>query len=294
VQDTPLKPNSGRRPDFFIIGAQKCGTTWLHKNLRRNPEIFMPEDKDPEIYLNSSSDREKFYERMSAAGDDQLCGDANAAYFWTPDLFGKHPFYNADIAESVIKYFGANIKLLILLREPIQRSISAYLHHIGMRSLDANVNLLDAPEKLGIITQSCYGNNLHHWRQVFANENILVLPAPEKNNHHRILSQAEQFLGVAESKQRNEIIARHVFTGLQRFQDADGVWVNITHPVFKQQKWQTGVAMREIDNIPHALLIKAVTIQHLIDLLAADTDVLQQQLIHAWQHPEFRQWLTWR
>ena len=231
---------------------------------------------------------------MSDAGDDQLCGDANAAYFWTPDRFGKYPFYNEDIASAVKKYLGANIKLIVLLRDPVQRSISAYLHHIGMRSLDANVDLLDAPEKLGIIAQSCYGNNLRHWRQVYADDNLLVLPAPEKNNHHRILSQAQQFLGVAESKQSDELIARQVFPGLQRFQDADGVWVNITHPVFNEQKWQAGVAIREIDDIPHALLIKAAAIQDLIDLLAADTDVLQQQLIHAWQHPEFRQWLTWR
>ncbi|MDT8322320.1 MAG: sulfotransferase domain-containing protein [Xanthomonadales bacterium] len=40
----------GRAPDFLIIGAQKCGTSWLHHQLRQSDEIFMPADKDHEHF----------------------------------------------------------------------------------------------------------------------------------------------------------------------------------------------------------------------------------------------------
>ena len=43
----PARVSPGRVPDFFIIGAPKMGTTSLHAMLRRDPQIFMPELKEP-------------------------------------------------------------------------------------------------------------------------------------------------------------------------------------------------------------------------------------------------------
>ncbi len=37
----------GRVPDFFIVGHPKCGTTALYEMLRRHPQIFMPDIKEP-------------------------------------------------------------------------------------------------------------------------------------------------------------------------------------------------------------------------------------------------------
>jgi hypothetical protein len=33
-------------PDFLIIGAQKAGTTWLHRNIQTHPQIWMPKEKE--------------------------------------------------------------------------------------------------------------------------------------------------------------------------------------------------------------------------------------------------------
>ena len=41
-----LSPARVPFPDFLGIGAQKAGTTWLHENLRRHPELFLPEEKE--------------------------------------------------------------------------------------------------------------------------------------------------------------------------------------------------------------------------------------------------------
>lgn len=39
-----------RKPDFLIIGAQKCGTSWLHHHLHQAAAVFMPADKDYEHF----------------------------------------------------------------------------------------------------------------------------------------------------------------------------------------------------------------------------------------------------
>ena len=35
-----------RKPEFFVVGAQRCGTTALHQFLREHPQIFMPKEKE--------------------------------------------------------------------------------------------------------------------------------------------------------------------------------------------------------------------------------------------------------
>src|SRR5437588_11693145 len=39
-----------RIPDFYIVGHSKCGTTALYEMLRRHPQIFMPELKEPMFF----------------------------------------------------------------------------------------------------------------------------------------------------------------------------------------------------------------------------------------------------
>ena len=40
----------GRVPDFFIVGHPKCGTTALYEMLRRHPQIYMPDLKEPRFF----------------------------------------------------------------------------------------------------------------------------------------------------------------------------------------------------------------------------------------------------
>ncbi len=281
-----------RSPDFMIIGAQKCGTSWLHQCLRQHQDIYLPEDKDPPIYLNSKDDLIKIQTRMAAAGAGQLCGDANAAYFWAPNTIGEPPWYNIDIAAAVKKYFGNDIKLVILLRDPVQRVISAYLHHVGMQSMDPDKSVLEAPDELGLIDHSRYGNNLHYWRNAYPDDNLLILPAPDKGNHHKVLNLALDFLGLGNADDI-ACVSKPVFPGLHRFQDSAGIWVNLSHPAFKARHWRRKVETRMIKNASYALLIEADEIRYLVDLLTADTDILQQELISDWNHPEFHNWSTW-
>ena len=64
-----------RLPDFFIVGAPKCGTTSLYDYLSQHPQIFMPFHKEP---LYFGADLHRRYGRMSAVEYAALFRDARA------------------------------------------------------------------------------------------------------------------------------------------------------------------------------------------------------------------------
>lgn len=83
-----------RRPDFYVIGAPKCGTTSLYHVLRQHPDVFMSRRKEPHFFtdpdhLPSSYDRmgvEAYLELFSNAPSDAVAGEASVTYLfpWTP------------------------------------------------------------------------------------------------------------------------------------------------------------------------------------------------------------------
>jgi hypothetical protein len=110
-----------RLPDFFIVGAPKCGTTSLASYLRTHPGIFMSAVKEPNYFcfdapgLRDMYDRPDMYGRLFArARPAQLCGEASTAY-----LFSN---------EAVPAILAANpaAKIIVMVRNPLDMVVS---HH---------------------------------------------------------------------------------------------------------------------------------------------------------------------
>ena len=105
---------SGRpRPDFFIVGAPKCGTTAMYEYLRQHPQVFMPFHKEP---LYFGTDLGSRYGRMSLdeylalfAGADpgQRVGEASAWYLYSRS------------AAAEIRDFAPDAQVIIMLRNPV-------------------------------------------------------------------------------------------------------------------------------------------------------------------------------
>jgi hypothetical protein len=78
-----------RIPDFFIVGAPKCGTTAMYEYLRQHPDVFMPFHKEPLFFGSDLTRRygemsERDYLRLFApAGPDQRVGEASAWYLYS-------------------------------------------------------------------------------------------------------------------------------------------------------------------------------------------------------------------
>jgi hypothetical protein len=101
------------RPDFFVVGAFKSGSTALYEQLRRHPQIFMPFHKEP---LYFGDDLTRRYGRMSEADylrlfngakPGQRVGEASTWYLYSTS------------AAREIKAFSPGARILVVLRNPV-------------------------------------------------------------------------------------------------------------------------------------------------------------------------------
>jgi hypothetical protein len=102
-----------KRPDFFIVGTFKAGTTALYEYLRQHPQVFMPFHKEP-MYFGSDLDAR--YERMSErdylhlfadARPDQRVGEASPWYLYS------------TAAAREIHDFSPDARIIVMLRNPV-------------------------------------------------------------------------------------------------------------------------------------------------------------------------------
>lgn len=277
-------------PGFLVIGAQKCGTSWLHHHLRQHPQIFMPADKDATLYFKDASEAEIYLRRFATASPLQISGDACAGYFWTRNT-GPYPAeFNPDISRAIHQHLGGSLKLIVLVKDPVLRAVSGYLHHIAHGTLDANCAIMDAPDELGIVALSRYGHHLQCWLESYSSSQVLVLPAPSSTNGAFLLDRVCEFLDV-----RRDITLqsqpRIVFPGLVRLNLEDGIWVALDQPGMSIESLHRTSHILEHGDRRYIRLIHATELRCLAECLADDTcHFMRLVQTHGWDHPEFLKW----
>jgi len=186
----------------------------------------MPADKDQEIDFCQSSQLARLQLRLADRSPDQLSGDACAAWFWTQR--GNDPVTGLprNIVDDIVYAIGTDIKLIALVRDPVQRAISGYLHHIRHRSLDPHDGILDACPTLGITTLSHYGMHLNNWLHAFPAANMMIVPAPCEADPGSIFRTVLEFLQLGPGD-RELKTDQTVMPGLNKVMQADGLWVSL-------------------------------------------------------------------
>ena len=111
------------KPNFFIVGAPKCGTTSMFVTLKNHPDIFMPDQKELQFFatdlFHKSYITEKQYLKLfSPAKDEKIIGEASVWYLYSRD------------APINIKKFNKNSKFLIILRNPVHMLASLHAQFI--------------------------------------------------------------------------------------------------------------------------------------------------------------------
>jgi Sulfotransferase domain len=129
------KPRKIERLDFILAGAQKSGTTALHYFLSRHPSITMGDQQEMHFFDNdalfvSGVDYEELHKHYPPLGPSTIAGDCTPSYI-----------YHEPAAERISKY-NPKIKLLILLRNPVERAFA----HWNMQRFRGRepLNFLDA------------------------------------------------------------------------------------------------------------------------------------------------------
>jgi Sulfotransferase family len=123
-------PAGARLPDFFIVGQPKSGTTALYQMLRRHPQIFMPDNKEPWFFAAELQTRTpprpagtphslcEYAALFAGAQPDQRVGEATPLYLWSRTAAQA-------IAETV-----PGARIIAILREPASLLRSLHLQFV--------------------------------------------------------------------------------------------------------------------------------------------------------------------
>ena len=199
-------------PNYLIIGAKKCGTTELYSYLTQHPAVAPALKKEINYFdalysMNRNWYRSFFptvFERsriQKAAGQPFMTGEATPDYLFDTDAIAR-------IHETI-----PGVRMLAILRNPIDRAYSHYNHNLraGLESLSF-VEAMEAEQErvsedselyffhktnLGYAQRSTYINQLEDWAKVFDKSQFCVLKSEDLYEFpERTLTRAFEFLGL--------------------------------------------------------------------------------------------------
>ena len=178
-------------PNLLVIGAMKGGTTSLWEYLRQHPSIHMSPTK--EIHFFDRDDRwargRGWYEAHFAGASDAhtVVGEATPAYTRFP-LHRDVPLRAAQLVPDA--------RLVYVLREPIARIRSHYLHHrsLGLETLPFAQAVV---EHSTYVDTSRYAMQIEQWLRHFPREQLLVITSEQlRAQHAETMRTVYGFLGV--------------------------------------------------------------------------------------------------
>ena len=201
------------RLGFVIAGVQKAGTSALGSFLYQHPEICMSVPK--EVHLFDAPDYsgdwtpaqidDRYRPCFAHCDEGTLRGEATPIYVFLPEIAAELKRYNPDL------------KLIVLLRDPVERAISHYYmeKNRDMEHLPLWLALLAEPFRLrrredvthvdshlrrhAYRRRGLYGRQLRNLYRHFDRDRVLVLRSEDLlHRHDAVLRRVFAFLGVSE------------------------------------------------------------------------------------------------
>ena len=196
-------------PHFLGIGAQKAGTTSLYELLRQHDELFLPERKELQYFsLHLQEGAQWYLNHFASAKAGQLRGEISPYYLFHP-----------AVPERIFA-IRPTMKLIVLLRHPIERTVSHVRHsqRLGFEPFDLenaiaseHARLHDADERIlelghvhrshrehSYVARSHYEQQLPRYFNRFGRDQVLVLKSETfLTGDHACLRQLTDFLGVS-------------------------------------------------------------------------------------------------
>lgn len=153
--------------NFLIIGAAKSATTSLSDILSRHPDICFSQLKEPQFFSDSNWRDGLIAYHSQFKFEAKLYGEGSTNYT-------KRPLFNPNICDDIYEY-NSDMKFIYIMRHPIDRIISQYIHlynrgYEDSKDLDqlitTNSNYLDTTR---------YGMQIQPYIKRFGRDNILLL-----------------------------------------------------------------------------------------------------------------------
>ncbi len=206
-------------PNFLIVGVQKAGTTSLYNYLREHPQVYMSPVKETEFLsykppLDSESASlsatdlltrggrkriltiEAYRELFDGVQDEIAIGEASPNYLFLHEQ-----------SVPMIKKYVPDAKLIVVLRNPVERAYSDYL--MNVRELVGNrkplaEQVVSSAQSSYTLLKGRYYAGIKHFLEAFAPEQIQILMHSDlTKDSDRFMSQLYDFIGVDSSFKAN-------------------------------------------------------------------------------------------
>ncbi len=154
-------------PTFAIVGAQKSGTRWLRKNLGAHRSVFTV-DREVEFFNHHFDEGLDWYRaQFEGAADGMAIGEATPGYMF-------HVDDPALVAQRMHGSLGPDLAVVAILRSPVERVRSSYVHHLRRDRIDPDASPLTFlseldpdHDDLGIVSGCWYGRSLQPFAERF-------------------------------------------------------------------------------------------------------------------------------
>jgi Sulfotransferase family len=216
-------------PNFLIVGAAKSGTTSLYKYLLRHPEIYLNEQVKETFFLTGLdfmdinhdgghyghgiiTDTEKYNDLFKDVNNEKAVGEVCVGYLY---------FYKESI--PIIKTYLSDPKIIIILRNPIDRAFSNYMHHVRdgneFSSFEEALEKETEREKMNywwgyfFRKAGLYSEQIHAYRSNFSNVKIYLFEELQ-NNPELLLKDIFEFLDVDSTFFSENLYEKYNVTGI--------------------------------------------------------------------------------
>jgi hypothetical protein len=205
-------PRNG--PNFFIVGATRSGSSFLHDLLRQHPDVYVTATKEL-TYFNSDATytpslrgyRLKFLEYKG----QHAVGESTPMYMEAHTIYGSNGrskvHQQGDAIERISRHFP-HARLILTLRDPATRILSIYEKNMGQGKLgrgasrtaleeDLLAELSGAGDRYHLIYRNNYERHLRNIFDHFPREQVLILVFEEwKRNLQHAINCVHSFIGV--------------------------------------------------------------------------------------------------
>lgn len=194
----------------IIIGTQKSGTTSLYYYLKQHPDIYFSEVKEITYF-----DNDDFYKKGINYFHSFFSNYKDQKIIATADV---HLLPSATAPERVFKY-NPNIKIIVLLRDPVDRAYSAYNYAKKNGWESSDVSFIKSIEKeeeirsnkelirkndLLYFWNGLYHHHLTNWFNYFPKDSFFIFKDEELRNNAAVkIKELFKFLGISEHKEIN-------------------------------------------------------------------------------------------
>jgi tetratricopeptide (TPR) repeat protein len=193
-------------PDFFIIGAAKCGTTSLFEYISEHPHVLAPVLKEIDYFLYPERGLawyQSHFPRLPQKNKGYMTGEASVSTM----ALGTGP--------AQVLQVNPEARLLALARDPVDRAISHYANNVQLgteqRSLDEAISqeleILESystsrddeywGSQQGYLWAGLYANDLERWLKTFPEDRLCIIVTEDMRAHHQqTMDRVFQFLGL--------------------------------------------------------------------------------------------------